>query len=212
MDNNAVKAHFDIIASSYDKYKTRNKNYYSALKQTVKSLLTGKNRTVLDIGCGTGDILHFINPSFGIGIDISRKMIKLARNKYKSSNNLIFKVHDIEKKPFKGKFSFILLLDVIEHLKDKNRALSYISQIMDKDTVLIISMANPFWEPLFLILEKLRLKMPEGPHFRISENEFISILKKQNLHIIKKVVSFPKTDIPVLARLALIYAYKIKKY
>ena len=212
MDNNAVKAHFNTIASSYDKYKTRNKTYYFVLKQTVKSLLTGKNHTVLDIGCGTGDILHFLNPSFGVGIDISSQMIKLAKNKYRSCNHLIFKVHDIEKKLVKGKFSFILLLDVIEHLKDKNRALSHISQMMDKDTVLIISMANPFWEPLLLILEKLRLKMPEGPHFRIRENEFISILKKHNLHIIKKVVSFPKTDIPLLMKIALIYAYKIKKY
>jgi len=39
-------------------------------------------------------------------------------------------------------------------------------------------MANPMWEPLLLLLEKLNLKMPEGPHYRISNSDLKKELKE----------------------------------
>ena len=46
-------------------------------------------------------------------------------------------------------------------------------------------MANPIWEPVLMIGEKVGLKMPEGPHNRIRYKDIKSLIKSLGLKIIK---------------------------
>src|SRR5262250_3745436 len=48
---------------------------------------------VLELGCGTGDLLAALKPSFGVGVDFSAGMIDQARQAYP---DLTFVVGDIE--------------------------------------------------------------------------------------------------------------------
>lgn len=66
--------------------------------------------TVLDVGCGLGDLQGlmknwFNQPFTYTGVDISPKMIELAREKYPGVN---FKVHDMAK-PLNMNFDYVLL-------------------------------------------------------------------------------------------------------
>jgi ubiquinone/menaquinone biosynthesis C-methylase UbiE len=167
----SVKDHFDEIASDYDYWKKRNWYYYQNLKKIINEFVP-VDKTVLEIGCGTGDILASVEPRYGIGADLSPKMIEIAKSKYNGFTNLKFHVSgEIPKR----KFDFILMIDVIEHLENRTALFKDLQQYCDLDTRIIILMANPMWEPLLLLLEKLNLKMPEGPHYRISYSD----LKKE---------------------------------
>ena len=165
-----VKEHFDEIASNYDYWK-KNWYYYQNLKEILREFVP-VDKTVLEIGCGTGDILASVEPKYGIGADLSPKMIEIAKSKYNGFTNLDFYVSD---EIPKRKFDFILMIDVIEHLENRTALFKDLQQYCDLDTKIIILMANPMWEPLLLLLEKLNLKMPEGPHYRISYSD----LKKE---------------------------------
>ena len=49
-----------------------------------------KNNKVLEIGCGTGELLKQVEPSYGVGIDFSEKMIDIAQQnfpQYQFQNN-----------------------------------------------------------------------------------------------------------------------------
>src|SRR6266436_176562 len=48
---------------------------------------------VLELGCGTGDLLAALAPSFGVGVDFSEHMIAEARRAYPK---LTFRAGDIE--------------------------------------------------------------------------------------------------------------------
>lgn len=211
MDNSKVAKHFDLIASKYDDYKRRNNLYYKTLKNAIKSQIKSKNPRILDIGCGTGEILHFLKPSYGLGVDISKEMVKQAKRKYANVKSLSFLFHDIEREPISGNFDYVLFNDVIEHISNKEKAIKNISKLMKKNTTLILSMANPLWEPLLIILENLHFKMPEGPHKRISEAELFSLLKKYRLSVVSKKIYFPHLNIPIVKNLGLIYLYIIRK-
>lgn len=211
MKNSKIANHFDKVADSYDKFKEKNYLYYDALKIGIKNEIVKPYQKIIDIGCGTGNMIDFLNPRVGVGIDISRKMLKIAKDKYKTNSNYSFKYHDIEKAVINEKFDYILFNDVIEHLTDQDSAINNISRSMSKKTILILSMANPLWEPLLIILEKLKLKMPEGPHNRISEKNLFIILRKYRLKVISKKVYFPRIKIPIICNLGLIYVYKICK-
>ena len=183
-----AKEHFDKIAEDYDFYKEKNSFYYDNLKKLLSSLIpSGKN--VLEYGCGTGDLLASLNPKVGIGYDISSEMIKIAQLKFKSKNNLKFtdKFSEvlIHKSLFINHESFIFLSDVIEHLENPEKTFREIGKLMGHDTKLIITMANPVWEPALMVAEKLGLKMPEGPHKRMAFNDLRIMIEDLGMKITK---------------------------
>ena len=102
-ERSKIKEHFDKIAEQYDYYKRKNSYYYSLLKQLYSSLIP-QGKTILEIGCGTGEILNYLNPKHGVGVDISLEMVKIARKKYP---NLSFEVCDAENLTIEEEFSSI---------------------------------------------------------------------------------------------------------
>src|SRR5215471_4598965 len=74
---------------------------------------------VLELGCGTGDLLAALKPSFGVGVDFSAGMIAQAR---KAHPELTFLVGDIEDAAFvrslPGPFDAIVVVDTLGALDD----------------------------------------------------------------------------------------------
>lgn len=185
MTKTKVEKHFDKVAESYDFYKKKNSFYYDNLKKLLRSLIPPKS-DVFEFGCGTGELLASLNPKNGYGFDISKEMIKLAKFKHKPNKNLIFSTElpsTINHQSLV--FDYIFMSDVIEHLENPAETFKEISKLMDKNTKYIITMANPIWEPFLMLAEKLRLKMPEGPHKRIKYRDLRSEIEKKGLRIIK---------------------------
>lgn len=179
-----ILRHFEEIAPQYDAYKQHSSYYYQQLQQLYHDLIaTPATRTILEIGCGTGAILASLDPRFGLGVDISPNMIELAAAKYRDRSNLQFLVAEAERFSDQRRFEVVIVPDVIEHLYDPAQALAAMTSLMEPQGVLIISMANQSWEPILDVLEKLRLKMPEGPHTWISAQNLAAMITANNLEI-----------------------------
>src|SRR5437899_5637940 len=90
---------------------------------------------VLDLGCGTGRLLAELNPSKGVGVDISRIMVEVARTLHP---NLEFQVGDIEDNDFisslSGPFDVIVLSDTLGSLDDCQTAISNLHRLCSPDT------------------------------------------------------------------------------
>ena len=170
-----IREHFDKIAPMYDTYKKKNSWYYNSLKKIYASIIpTGKD--VIEIGCGTGEILNSLSPKYGLGIDISPKMIEIARGKFSHLDFQACAASDINAE---RTFDYIIMPDVIEHLDEPARQLSTLRKLANDNTRLVMTYINPRWEWLLDIMERLDMKMPEGPHNRISNESIKSLL----LHI-----------------------------
>jgi hypothetical protein len=78
------------------------------------------------------------------------------------------------------------LADVIEHLENIPAAINSIESLCSNRTKVIFSYANPLWEPILILLEKLSLKMPEGPHYRIPFHKLDRILSNGGFQIIQR--------------------------
>lgn len=174
-----VGSHFDKVAKGYDSGKQKYSYYYDSLKKLLKKLIP-QNKKVFEFGCGTGDLLASLNPKSGFGMDISDEMVKQAKSKYKSVNIIKFST----KWP-SNHFDYIFMSDVIEHLEDPKKEFEKISELMDKKSTFIITMANPVWEPILMFWEKMGWKMKEGPHLRIGYRDLEEILNQSGLTIIK---------------------------
>lgn len=178
-----IREHFDGIARYYDGYKKRNSFYYRNLRKLLSRLIP-RNKIVLEIGCGTGDLLASVNPRRGYGIDISTQMINLARGKYSHNKKLNFSTKSIGE--FKNRhLDFVFMSDVIEHIPEPARVFRQIKYILKPKTVFIVTMANPIWEPILNIAEKLGLKMPEGDHHRWEYKKLKFELEKLGIDVLQ---------------------------
>lgn len=164
-----VRRHFNELASSYDAVKKKNQYYYDSLKKVIGKVIL-PNQKVLDLGTGTGELLNFLKPSKGVGIDISANMIEQARSKFPHLNFVMASYEDFKTQ---DTFDFILLADVIEHLENPQTLFFNIKRFCHSNTKVVLTMANPLWEPFLDLLEKWDLKMVEGPHVRISHHQLV---------------------------------------
>ncbi|GAG80396.1 unnamed protein product, partial [marine sediment metagenome] len=95
-----------------------------------------KKHSVLDIGCWSGKrAFSFHKKCDIVGIDINTKRFKHAPKKIR--NKLFY--GDVTKKiPFRKKFDWIFLGEVLEHIDDK-KALKNISKSLKKGGKIILS-------------------------------------------------------------------------
>ena len=89
-----AETHFDEIAREYDFWKNKNGYYYRNLIALYRSLIPSQS-SVLEIGCGTGDILVQLEPREGKGIDLSHEMIVIAQKKHADQKHITFAREDI---------------------------------------------------------------------------------------------------------------------
>jgi ubiquinone/menaquinone biosynthesis C-methylase UbiE len=173
-----VEKHFNQVALTYDRGKRQYGLYYSTLKEILQKNII-KNKKVFEFGCGTGNLLASLSVKRGFGMDISSEMINIARRKHKGKKNLEFSTSWPNEK-----FDYIFMCDVIEHLTDPRKEFNKIVKLMPRKSTFINTMANPIWEPILMLWEKLGLKMKEGPHKRISYLKLKNIIEQSGMKVI----------------------------
>ena len=173
MDASSVKNHFDTLAKDYDNWKKKSWYYYLQLKQLFAAHIS-PGQKVLEVGCGTGDILASVAPRTGHGIDISGEMIKLARAKHQ---DLSFWQQNVYQLRLRQTYDAVILCDLIDHLPDIYQALHQIRQVCTPQTKVVVSTINPIWEPVLHLTEKIGMKMPEGPHNWVPLPDLINIFE-----------------------------------
>jgi hypothetical protein len=85
--------------------------------------------------------------------------------------DLSFAVADAEALDLGESFEFVIVPDVIEHLSDVGAMFRSIRKHCGPGTMLIVTSVNPLWAPVLNLAERLNLKMPEGEHRWLAEEE-----------------------------------------
>ena len=180
----------DKTAPERDSWINRNKYYYKNLTKLFRFIIP-EGSDVLEIGCGTGAILNSVNPKKGVGIDISSKMIEIAKNKYK---HLQFFQADAEKITIDEKFDYIIISDTLGYLEDIQNAFKELWKVSRPDTRIIITYHNFLWQPLLKFAEFFRLKMPQIRLNWVNEHDIYNLLELEGFEAINrgKRFLFPK--------------------
>lgn len=134
---------FNKVAKHYDRGLFK-KWHLNLKKKVIGSIDIKNNSNILDVGCGTGELLFILkrNKTLNLyGVDISKNMLDIAE--LKLGKNAILKLVEIEKVKFKdGFFDYVFIVDSFHHFSDYDFALRNIFRILKKDGVLIISDIN----------------------------------------------------------------------
>jgi SAM-dependent methyltransferase len=173
---------FDRLAEDRRSWIERNKYYYDDQKRYYRFLVQ-EGLTVLELGCGTGDLLAALNPRRGVGIDFSPEMVRRAREGHSS---LEFREANVENLETWGEtFDVIILADVVGHLQDVEETLRSIRSFCRPETRLIISYYNFLWEPVLKLGERLGQKMPQQHQNWLSSEDIENLLTVSGYQVVK---------------------------
>jgi glycosyltransferase involved in cell wall biosynthesis/SAM-dependent methyltransferase len=173
MDKARIAAHFDRMAPERDAWKWRNRYYYESLESLCRSLIP-PHRAVLEIGCGSGDLLAAVEPSFGVGVDLSLGILEVARRKYPQYH---FLGADAERIPLVKPFDFIIMSDLVGHLTDVWQAFGETHKVCGSQTRLVLTYYNLLWQPILEVGEMLGLKMPQQYQNWLSPPDIENLLR-----------------------------------
>ena len=84
--------------------------YYQKQIKRIYSRLVRPGSSVLDVGCGHGDLLEALKPSRGLGVDLSSAHIKRAKAGHPAFEFVVQDAHQLE---LDETFDYIILSDVI---------------------------------------------------------------------------------------------------
>jgi hypothetical protein len=142
----------------------KNSYYYRDLSRLC-SFHVEKNRTVLEIGFGVGEILSQTQPSTGMGLDLSESVCTEARKRYPGFSFDTWSgetpLPDSVVKAFPNGVDYILLINSVGYWSDIQNALDHLRPICHPGTRIISVYYNFLWAPIFRIGQALRLKMPQ---------------------------------------------------
>jgi ubiquinone/menaquinone biosynthesis C-methylase UbiE len=185
-----TQKHFDAIALKLDWWARRNRYYYQDLDRLHQFLIPAGSK-VLEIGCGTGDLLAKIDPSVGVGIDFSSVVVNLAKTKHPQLNFYCLDAENLnlenwtEYPLIATKFDYIILSEVLGDLTNIQQVLANLQQFCHPHTKIAIDFHNFLWEPILHFAEKIGQRRPQPPQSWLSMNDVLNLLNITGYQAVK---------------------------
>ncbi|MEK6854703.1 MAG: class I SAM-dependent methyltransferase [Nanoarchaeota archaeon] len=168
---------FDRIAGSYDRGIIK-KWSLRIQRNAVKSLKIERNSKILDVGCGTGNLFSALssqNKNLRLyGIDISEKMLRIAKTKTRKKANL--RIMPIEKLNDKNKFDYVFSIDSFHHYYNQDLAFEKMFSALKKRGKLIVVDVD-----FGYVFNKIFHKIEPGNNEILSHLDMIKLFKLNNL-------------------------------
>lgn len=176
---------FNRWAKNYDRISNQlwMKKFHVPVFQ---ELLLNQNTKVLDISCGTGELLKRLEGKATLyGIDLSPEMLSKAKTKLSSKVKL--RKADVHALPFKDhSFDYVISTEAFHHYYDQQKAVQEMARITKEGGKVIIVDINFFLKPIHWLFKKY-----EPGHVKInSKKEMKQFFIRAGLKNIKQQRNF----------------------
>jgi SAM-dependent methyltransferase len=193
-----LRNYFNSIAPEWDAWRSRNRFYHDHVKELVVGAVV-PGRPVLDIGCGTGDVLATVRPSPGLGLNVADRLTQLAREKYPKLKFETFGA-DAVVVPDGFRPDYVISVNLLDHTYDFVELLASLHQCVTERTLIVITSSNPLWAPLLRLASRLGRRAPEWTRNFITNRDIASILKVLGFDVVEAGLALPvPARVPLLA-------------
>lgn len=163
--------YFRSAAPTWRKYRKRRSYYWDSITHYIEYYIHSSS-SVLEIGCGTGELIGEIKAQKRVGIDFCEELISQAKEAYPEVE---FHTMAAETFDLGEKFDVIILSNLTGFLKDVQAVFARLHKVCHKDTRIIVTSYNRLWEPLIKFAEFIGIKR------KTPQQNWLSVHDMQNL-------------------------------
>jgi SAM-dependent methyltransferase len=146
---------------------------YRSLLAHYYNLLIPSEASVLEIGCGSGELLALIQAGRKTGIDLSANQIATARRRLPAAE---FHVQSGEELNLAGKFDYIIISDTLNLAADVQQLLEQLHAVSHDDTRLVINYYSSLWRPVLTLAGWFGLRSAQPQSSWISTSDIRNLL------------------------------------
>ena len=166
----AIAAHFDSPPAG----PTRAARSYRRLLAHYYNLLIPTDASVLEIGCGDGELLVHLHAARKSGVDLSAHQLARARARLPEST---FHQQAGESLCLPGQtFDYIIVSETLNFAADAQRLLERIHSVSTPQTRLLVNCHNNLWHPLFQAATWLGLQSRQPRSSWLSRHDVSGLL------------------------------------
>lgn len=157
--------------------------FYQKRLAEIYRFLIPPGKRVLEVGCSSGDLLAAVEPSHGVGVDVSPVMIEKARTEYPA---LHFVEGDALTIDLGTEFDYIICSDLVNDVWDVETLFKNLARHCSPATRLVLNTYSRVWELPRRLAEEVGLvkKMPTQNWLMMSDVE--NLLALTNFEVVRR--------------------------
>ena len=190
------------LAPEREKWQRRSRAYYRNIERLVRFIVP-EGASVLEIGCGLGDLLAALKPAEGVGVDQSPQLVGLARLRHPGLRFVIADAETLDAPELAGRtFDYVVLSDTVGALADVWSAFRELRRVCHAGTRVIITYYNFLWEGALVLGQALGLKMPIPAQNWLGMEDLVNLLELNHFEVIRKgMAQLLPVNLPLVAPL-----------
>ncbi|MQA30632.1 MAG: glycosyltransferase [Luteitalea sp.] len=150
-------AQWDGVAAARVERRGPTRAYHRRLEHVYRFLVAPGLR-VLELGCSDGDLLASIEPSVGVGVDFSPRMLARARSRHPHLQFVEADAHDLS--AVSGAFDVIILSDLLHDIWDVQTLLGGLHPLCHRGTRVVMNFYSRLWEAPLTAARRMGLAEP----------------------------------------------------
>jgi SAM-dependent methyltransferase len=155
--------------------------------QKFMRFLVPPGKRVLELGCGRGELLSALEPSYGVGVDFSASTLAKAKELYPDLHFLLGDVEDAATlAQIEGPFDYIVIADTIGMFEDIDGTLRLVHHLCTPSTRIIIAYYSHLWEPILKLAALLKLKSRQPLVNYIATVDFLNLMDLADFEMISQ--------------------------
>ena len=177
-----AREHLEGVRQFYDAAPTRTQAGASAYRTCLAryyNLLIPPDASVLEIGCGSGELLAQLRASTKAGVDLSETQIAAARARiptgafFVQPGELLNLTHDDGTHRI---FDVIIISDTLNLAADVQAMFQRLHSVSHPGTRLIVNFQNTLWRPLLALAGTVGLKAAQPQNSWLASSDVLNLL------------------------------------
>jgi hypothetical protein len=129
---------------------------------------------VLEIGCGSGELLARVRAARKVGVDLAPRQIAAAQARLPDAR---FFVQAGELLELEETFDVIIISDTLNLAADVQRLFERLHAVSHSETRLIVNFQNTLWRPFLGLARRVGLKAPQPQNSWLASSDVFNLLR-----------------------------------